>query len=76
MMSRNHNVHVLIAIALFAAQAPVQAYIDPGSTSLFLQGLIGAVAALLVITKSYWQRALSRFRRTDDADASRRSGQR
>lgn len=71
-MSRNHNLHVLVAVA----QAPVHAYIDPGSTSLFLQGLVGAVAALLVITKSYWQCALSRFRSTDDADASRRSGQR
>lgn len=74
-MSRHYNVTVLIAIALFAAQTPLYAYIDPGSTSLFLQGLVGAVAALLVITRSYWQRALSRFRRTDDADASRRSGQ-
>jgi hypothetical protein len=38
------------------------AYIDPGTTSLVLQGLIGGIAAVLVLTRSWWLRAASRFR--------------
>lgn len=60
----------LIFVAAVALEAPLQAYIDPGSTSLFLQGLIGGIAALLVITKSWWQRGLARLRgrKLDDPD--------
>jgi hypothetical protein len=47
---------------LLLAERPAHAYIDPGSTSLFLQGLIGGIAALVVLTKSWWQRGLARLR--------------
>jgi hypothetical protein len=47
---------------VIVADVPLHAYIDPGSTSLFLQGLIGGVAALIVVTKSWWQRGLARLR--------------
>jgi hypothetical protein len=49
-------------LLVFVADAPLHAYIDPGSTSLFLQGLIGGVAALVVATRSWWQRGLARLR--------------
>ncbi len=32
-------------------------YLDPGSGSLLLQGLVGGVASALVIGKVYWRRA-------------------
>jgi hypothetical protein len=51
-----------LGLLLVVADAPLHAYIDPGSTSLFLQGLIGGVAALIVVTKSWWQRGLARLR--------------
>jgi hypothetical protein len=35
-------------------------YIDPGSGSLFLQGLAGGIAAIGVFLKVYWRR-LKRF---------------
>jgi hypothetical protein len=35
-------------------------YIDPGSGSLFLQGLAGGIAAIGVLAKVYWRR-LKRF---------------
>jgi hypothetical protein len=35
----------------------VLAYLDPGSGSLLLQGLVGGVASALVIGKVYWRRA-------------------
>jgi hypothetical protein len=61
----------LIAIALLTVEVRAQAYIDPGSTGLFLQGLIGGIAALIVLTRSWWQRLLSRVRRTPGQDESR-----
>jgi hypothetical protein len=46
------------------------AYIDPGSGSLLIQGLMGGLAALAVLSKVYWGRLL-RFlhikKPTDDA---------
>jgi hypothetical protein len=37
------------------------AYLDPGSASLLLQGIIGAVAAGLVVIKLYWQKLKGLF---------------
>jgi hypothetical protein len=36
----------------------LSAYIDPGSGSLLIQGLIGGVAAAAVVVKVYWGRLL------------------
>ncbi|MEX2662742.1 MAG: hypothetical protein WD227_12500 [Vicinamibacterales bacterium] len=69
-MSSRIRILALLGIAVSSAQAPVHAYIDPGSTSLFLQALVGGVAALLVVTRSYWTRLVSRFRKTDDGNRS------
>jgi hypothetical protein len=52
----------LAAVALAATPADAFAYIDPGSTSLLLQGIIGGIAAFLVMTRSWWQRLLGRAR--------------
>ncbi len=41
-------------IVLWAA--PAQAYIDPGSGSMFLQLLVVAIAGGLWTLKTYWQR--------------------
>jgi len=34
------------------------AYIDPGSGSLLIQGLMGGIAAVVVLAKVYWGRLL------------------
>jgi hypothetical protein len=47
---------VLALVGIAAAEAPVHAYLDPGTTSLVLQGILGAVAAAIVVTKTYWRR--------------------
>ena len=48
------------AVPLLLA-APAQAYLDAGSASMLFQALIGAAAAALVLTKTYWQRIKSMF---------------
>ena len=46
---------VFSTVALFAAStAPAYAYLDPGTGSILLQGLIGAVAGGLFMAKVYW----------------------
>lgn len=36
--------------------APAFAYLDPGTGSIILQGLIASVAGLMVVGRLYWQR--------------------
>lgn len=54
------------------ANAPL-AYLDPGSGSLPLQGLVGGIAALLFTIKSYWGQITTFFRR-DGAQGSPTDG--
>ena len=54
----------LVLIGLFIAEVPLHAYLDPGSTNLLLQGIVGAIAAMLVIAKRYWHRIIGVFRRS------------
>lgn len=49
----------LIASILFAVlAAPAYAYIDPGSGSMILQGLLAAIAAVALTAKLWWHRLL------------------
>ncbi len=47
-------------LCLFPLSA--QAYIDPGTGSLLLQGLIGAVAGVMVAASLYWSKIKRFFR--------------
>lgn len=42
--------------------APAHAYLDPGTGSILLQGLIGAVAGALVVIRLYWARVVAVLR--------------
>lgn len=44
------------------------AYIDPGTGSILIQGIIGAIAAIGVTLKLYWHRILAFFRRESTED--------
>lgn len=54
---------LFVSVILTAASAPAYAYIDPGSTTFFLQTVVGAFAAVIVVTKVYWRRAFGLLRR-------------
>jgi hypothetical protein len=47
----------MVIIAIFIA-TPAYAYLDPGTGSAILQGILGALAAVAVVTKLYWYRIL------------------
>ena len=55
-----------LVCALFAVLVPTSAfaYIDPGTGSILIQGLIAAIAAIGVTLKLYWHRFKALFRRS------------
>jgi len=57
-MSNYKNNKVFIAIATAVSLGtwalPAHAYLDPGTGSMLIQGIIGAVAAAGVALKLYW----------------------
>ena len=55
---KNRNSKTLLLAILLIAPAPAFAYLDPGTGSAVLQGILGGVAALGVILKLYWHRIL------------------
>lgn len=48
----------LSGLAIIMAPAPAYAYLDPGTGSIILQGLLGGLAAVAVVSKIYWHRLL------------------
>jgi len=46
------------------------AYLDPATGSMIIQGIIGAIAGLLVAIKLYWFKIKSFFSRTKQPDAT------
>jgi hypothetical protein len=55
-MLPNHRIRNLSALLLIAVSSPAHAYIDPGTGSLIIQSIIGAIAAVGVTLKLYWHK--------------------
>lgn len=60
------NERLFLGLLLLGLAPNVYAYLDPGTGSLFVQGLIAAVAMAGVTLRLYWQRFLAVFRRPGD----------
>ena len=59
--------YLVVLVLWVALEAPVDAYLDPGSGSMLLQVLLGGFAAVGVIAKLYWHRVTEVFRRKDSS---------
>ena len=61
-MSRIHfakfaqNIHLITLVVCGLIAMPAHAYLDPGSGSLIIQSVIGAIAAIGVTLKLYWHK--------------------
>ena len=58
------------ALLFVASIVPAHAYLDPGTGSILLQGLIAAVAGGLVTLKLYWYKIRSFFSRGEQRKAA------
>lgn len=59
-------VRALLAGMFLGLASNAFAYIDPGSGSILIQGLIAALAAAGVALKLYWHRFIGLFRRNTE----------
>lgn len=46
---------------LLLNSSPAYAYLDPGTGSIILQGIVGAISATFVLIRIYWHRVLQFF---------------
>ncbi len=61
-----HRLALALATLVLAYTPTAQAYIDPGTGSLLLQGLIAAIAGIAVTAGIFWERVKAFFRRARD----------
>lgn len=71
---------ILLPALLLALPGEAAAYIDPGTGSLILQGLIASLAAAAVAIRAYWYRLKAFFRgakpaKPDTAPAPKQPGE-
>lgn len=66
------KIQQFIYVAFFLTFAsPAWAYLDPGSVSLWLQGLFAVIAALVASFRLWWYRLLAMFgRNKNDTQAA------
>ena len=65
-MTKSITIDLLIIICILLFSSNVNAYIDPGTGSLLLQGLIAGIAAGLYTIKLYWYRIKNFFTRGEE----------
>jgi len=54
-------IRVVAGLILVFSAFPAQAYLDPGTGSLIIQSVIGALAAIGVTLKLYWHKIKLKF---------------
>jgi hypothetical protein len=62
----------LASLVVISRTEPAHAYLDPGTASLVLQGIVGAVGAGLVAGGIYWRKLTGLFRKggADEAEST------
>ncbi|MFT5320224.1 MAG: hypothetical protein ACI934_000355 [Pseudohongiellaceae bacterium] len=61
---------MLSFILLVSIATPAYAYLDPGTGSLILQGLIAGLAMISFTFKMWWYKLTSFFKKSDDSEDS------
>ena len=63
------NLKLLFLIfGLISYTSPAYAYLDPGTGSMLVQGLIGGVAVVMSFLSLYWQKVKAFFVKEEDTD--------
>ena len=56
---------LLSCLLFFASTSPAHAYLDPGTGSILLQGLIAGITAAATAVTLYWRKIKDFFRKSD-----------
>jgi hypothetical protein len=59
-MARHLSLALVVVICIVTAAQPAAAYIDPGSTSMLVQFIVGGIAAGLVLSRRLVRGAVDR----------------
>ena len=57
-------------VGLISYTSPAYAYLDPGTGSILLQGLIGGIASAIAFLSVYWQKVKAFFSK-EEADTDK-----
>ena len=60
-MAKKSNVALAIIVGAILLPADAWAYLDPGTASILLQGILAGIAAMIVVLKLYWHKLLKFF---------------
>ena len=64
-MSVSNLKFLCLIVGLISYTSPAYAYLDPGTGSMLLQGLIGGLAVFMSLLSIYWQKVKSFFIKQD-----------
>jgi hypothetical protein len=56
---------IIVVVSLLAVATPAQAYLDPSTGSMILSAIVGLVATLGLVLKTYWYQLRAFFRRAE-----------
>jgi len=62
---------IWIALASFILTTNAYAYIDPGTGTIIIQAIVGALAAGAVTIKIYWYKLKAFFKKKKDKDLNK-----
>jgi hypothetical protein len=57
-MTKQFFISLSFMMGIFLLSADAWAYLDPGTGSMLLQGILGGIAAISVVLKLYWHQIL------------------
>ena len=60
-MSVSNLKFLCLIVGLISYTSPAYAYLDPGTGSMLLQGLIAGLAAVISVVSIYWQKVKAFF---------------
>ena len=61
-----YKIRIILLLSVLVVSGPVHAYLDPGTGSLLLQGLLGGIAGAAVFIRVYWHKLTSFFKKDEE----------
>ena len=67
---KSNLIFAFLIFVLISYTAPAYAYLDPGTGSMLLQGLIGGAAAVISFVSIYWQKIKAFFSKEESGTST------